>query len=861
MKRRRIIWGAVAIGGTVVIILAMAGVFAPEAPKEPPKERVPDPGPVADDKATGVVKDFRMTGPEWSLNAPEAVQEADGSTRLKEPTFSVTRAMDKGEQRIVVNAREGRMINQPQERRELSGGVKVDFSGVYNGSLTTQSMTVDPTLGTGRTPDRMEMVLNTDNGRHVLTGEGVELDQKQRTVKVAKNVTAVIAAPMVIISSGAPKTEPPPKPPPVEITCDGPASADGFERAVHLQKTVAMRQGKDELHADKVNLFFAQTKSDGKPQGESLEGDVELERFEAEGNVRFKTTVVEGSGTRLVRTRINEQALLEGAPAVVRQGGSRIEAGRIDMDTAKVQVDVPMKGALYVVQEGEKPEKMEITWSRQLHFDPSTHEVVFRGDVVLLREGMRTECQTLYARLDAENRRLVSCRAEGDVRLSGTVAAEKGRPAEPVSARGREMTYDAQKDTLRLNGDAFARRGAQEAKGNDIEFGMKDASLRVAGAGTLKARPDGADAKQEIDAAWSGDMQYSRAARKSVLRRDVSISYGTQKLKADEATVRLTEDGRAEGFDATGKVEVAEEGRVLRADRLTAALAADNSLKDATATGHVALLERGGAQAGGRTITADTVKASAGPDRKLRDFDATGHVIVDEGATGNTAPRRLQADRVIAASGPDGAIQSVDATGRVVMTEAQTANSGARVLKADRVVAKVGAGQSLQEFDATGHVVVETDGDAKTGKRTLRSDRVTAKPGKDGRVESLEAVGQVVIDEAPTAGTTGRVVRADRATATVGPDNQLRDVTAQGKRVTLEEQDMRASGQALSWNAATGAGKLTGSPVEVYQGGNRLFGNVVEFSQGKGNIRISGAQRVEATIVGGAGIDLSGKKK
>jgi LPS export ABC transporter protein LptC/lipopolysaccharide transport protein LptA len=805
MKRRRIIWGVAAVLGFLVILLALAGVFAPEGPKEPPPDPAATPTPTMDENRLGVVRDFKTSGANWDLEAPEATLNADESTSLKEPRVSISRRLDDGEQRVAARAAEGRLIRLPQEQMQLSGGVHVDFTGKYNGTLKTPSLVVDPALGAGRTPDPVELTLNTDGGRHLLTGQGVELDQKQRTVKIARNVTASIAVPMLVISAGAEKNAKANQPP-IEVTCDGPAAADGFERAVRLQKNVLFRQGADELRADRANLFFAGDKPAAASSIDSAT-KADLERFEAEGNVRFKTSVVEGSGSRLVRTRSNDQVLLEGAPAVVRQGGSRIEAERIDLDTARTQVDVPMKGALQVVQEGERPERMDITWSRLLHFDPAAHEVTFRGDVRLKRDGMQIDCQALNAKLDENNRTMVACRAEGDVRLSGAVPAAKGAPPEPISARAREMNYDARKESLRLLGDAVALRGPQEARGNDIEFGLKDSSLRVLGPGTLKARAEGPQPAAPIEAAWSGDMQYSREARKAILRRDVAVAYGAQKLKADEATVRLAEDGRATGFDAAGKVEIIEKGRVLRADRLAAALGPDNSLRDATATGQVRLVE-----SGGRTLTADSVKAAAGPEGALRDFDAAGRVLITEPADGKSPPRTLQADRVLVKVGPENA---------------------------------------LQEFDATGRVVIEDAGGLRNGGRTLRSDRVRSKLGKTGALEGFDALGQVVIEESAPIEKGGRIARAERLSALLGPDNQLRSVTASGRRVTLEEQRIRAVGQTLAWDTASGAGKLTGSPVEVYQGENRLFGDVVEFSRGQGNIRIRAAQRVEATLMGG----------
>ncbi len=888
MKRRRLLWGLLAIAGVLVLILALAGVFAPEARREPTVDRPLDREPITDDKTLGVLRDFQTAGTDWTLKAPEAVVNRDETTSLTNPEVHVVRTLDRGEQRVVARASRGLLIRQPQEQMNLSGGVKADLSGLYTGTISAPSMAVDLALGTGRSSDRVEIVLRTDEGSHSLAGTGVDLDPRQRTLRIARDIAAAILAPSRVIS--ARETSGTSRPvPPIEITCAGPAAADGFERAVRLQNAVHFRQGSDELQADRVNLFFSQEKT-AAPRTSALEGRTDIERFEAEGNVRFKTSVAEGGGARLVRTRLNDQVTLEGAPATVRQGGSRITSERMDLDTARTCVDVPGKGALEAVQEGENPDRIEVSWGRMMHFDAATHDVAFRGEVRLKRQGLQIDCQSLNARLDKDNRRLLSCRAEGDVRISGLASVEKERPAEPVTARSRELLYDAQKDSLRLLGDAVARRGAQEVRGNDIEFGLKDAALRVAGAGTLKAQAPEGDNRPALEAGWSGDMAYSRADGKARLRRGVSIAQGAQTLKADDVEVRLTEDGRAQGLAATGNVEIVEEGRLLRAERLTARFGAENALEEVVATGRVSLVERGGASAPGRTLTADKVAArlgggkslqdfeatgrvqieetapgaparrlradrvlaKSGPDRTLQSFDALGGVTIEEGAPGTKDTRLLRADRVLAKTGADGTLQSFDALGKVTITEGAPGTREARLLHADRVIARIGSRQTLQEFDAIGRVSIDDAGGSRAAGRTLRADRVLSRLGSAGTLEGFDASGNVVIEEGESLEKGGRVVRAERLTALLGPENQLRRVTAQGRRVSLEESRVRAVGRTLVWDAAADAGTLTGSPVEVYQDGNRLFGEVVEFSRGQGSVRIRAPRRVEALIVGGA---------
>ena len=210
--------------------------------------------------------------------------------------------------------------------------------------------------------------------------------------------------------------------PVTKIECRGPATADGFKRTVDLKGDVHVRQGENTLRADHVEVQFA-------------ENSRAPERFVAEGAVTFKAADAEGSCDRLERSALEDQLLLDGQPARVHRGPNEIEAARIELSGQKGVIVVPVPGNLRLAAEpaqagkaAQPAEPIDVKWSRTLRLDPDEHRALFLGDVRFARGDQTIECQTLSVKLDPENRQILECKADTDVRVAAKLQGAAGPP-------------------------------------------------------------------------------------------------------------------------------------------------------------------------------------------------------------------------------------------------------------------------------------------------------------------------------------------------------------------------------------------------------------------------------------------------
>lgn len=718
MNIRRTIFGGIVLGGMLIILLALLGVFSPREGRKQPLGTPPT--AVAGEGVKITADKIEVPGENWTLKASRFESVEGRGVVLQEPAFEMKRPAAGGEQRLTVTADEGTSTSEQYKHVKMTGHVRAEFKGEDDAVLTTEAVELEPGEGTGHTASEVQVVVDTREGRQTLTGRGGEFIQKQRTVTLLEDIRmdlvgggGLFASPEIAPAKGA--SQPPAAP--TRITCKGPAHADGFRRTVELKNEVLIRQGENELRADRAEVTFAE--KGRAPQ-----------RLVAEGNIRFKTAEATGRGDRLVRLPLEDQLLLEGNPAAIQQGASEIRAPKVELNGRQTGLLVPVAGDLKFVpaKEDAASGPMTVRWARLLNFDPAAHRASFRGDVRLIRGDQTVDCQSLDVRFSPDNRQVLECRAEGRVNVQ--VRTEKGL----VVAQAKEMNYVLDKDLITLSGNAVVQQEEQVIRGERIEVSQKEA-ITVAGAGTLESKPAAGQTREPITISWSGDMQFSRAAGAAAFRRDVLLTYS---------------------------------GQTLRADGLTAKLGADQTIEG---------------------------------------FEAVGHAVVEQAAASAREPRTLKADKITAVLGAGSKLQRLVAAGHAAVDE-RTAQ-GARSLRGDRIVAFVEGAGAPNAFEATGHVVLlETGGKG----RTLKAEKVTARAGTENKLESFEAVGRLV---------------------------------------TLEEEGRLGKGTRLTWDMKQDLGVMTGRPVELQQGGNRLFGERIEFSQGRGLVKVTGERRVEAVLVPG----------
>jgi lipopolysaccharide transport protein LptA len=692
MKLRRSLLAFVVLAGFLVLLLGVTGVLSPKK-QEPVVSKTGGQGPARNED---IIEDFEIKADTWFLKADQARPKEGGGMNLVRPSLEVKQTGAGGEERLTVQASEGTLQTEPEKRVHMSGGVRIEFIGEEKIVLTTPSVELEPDQATGRTADEIEMVADAKEGRQHIRGKGAEFTSKQRLIVISENIRmelsggggglfpqaagspgAPAAAPALRSSAAAAGEEEPVTKPVTKIECRGPATADGFKRTVELKGDVRMQQGENTLRADRLEVQFA---------GNSRAP----ERFVAEGAVTFEASGAEGACDRLARSAVEDQLLLEGKPARVHRGANEIEAARIELSGQNVIV-VPVAGSLQIAGEdaarpatstaGKPAEGASVKWSRMLRLDPNEHQALFLGDVRFTRGDQTIECQTLSVKLDSENRRILECKADTDVRLAARMQGQGGAGPESVTAQAKDLAYDPQKDSAVLSGGAALQQGQRTIRGERIEIHPKDAEIAVAGAGALEGR---AEADSEgFNILWGREMRFSRATQSALFQGGVGLKYGGDTLRAENVTARLSENA-LKGFEAEGGVD---------------------------------LDQTGGAEKSGRTLKADRLSAEIGADRKLRRLDAFGRVTIREEVEAEHLTRTLTADRVVSAMDEKTKLQGYEAIGHVTLRE-DAGPAGIRTMRADRVNAKVGAENQLATFEAVGRpVIVEEEGRVAYGDR------------------------------------------------------------------------------------------------------------------------------------------------
>ena len=677
MKLRRTLLAVVVLAGFLVLFLGVTGVLSSKR-QEPAASKAAGPNPA---RKEDTIDDFSISDPTgaWLLKADQARPREGGGYQLIKPSLEVKQTGAAGPERLTVQASEGTLQMEPEKSVRMSGGVRIEYAGAEQIVLTAPTLEVKPDQATGRTADEVEMVVDAKEGRQRIWGKGADIAVKQRRIVIFENIRMELSGaggsifPQPAGATGEPSSAGKPAEAPVtKIECRGPATADGFTRTVELKGDVRVQQGESALRADRVEVQFAET---GRTP----------ERVAAEGAVTFKASGADGDCDSLTRSAAEDTLVLEGKPARVHRGVNEIEATRIELSGQNV-IEAPVPGSLSLKlageQAGQPAEALAVNWSRMLRLDLNEHQALFLGDVHFAGGDRTIECQTLTVKLDSENKRIVECKADTDVRLAARMQGAAG--PESVTARARELAYDPAKDSLVLTGGATVQQARRMIRGERIEIHPADAAIAVAGAGELEDQAE--KGSEGFSILWERAMRFSRATQSAVFEGGVSLKYGGDTLRAESLTAQLSENA-LKGFEAKGGVDLAQ------------AVSAGSKSES--------------------TLKADNLSAVIGADRKPRRLDASGHVTIREEVKAEHLTRTLTADRVVSATDEKTGLQGYEATGHVVVSE-EAESAGVRTMRADRMVAEVDAENQWKTFEATGRSVsVEEEG------RVARGDRLT----------------------------------------------------------------------------------------------------------------------------------------
>ena len=787
MSVRRNLFGLIVLGGALILLLALSGIFSPSATKSPPPpefdEDAPAPASSKGDDGKGLTDiaikgtAFRVEDKDWVLTSPEATFEPGKGASLVKPRLEYTRRTGDRVERIIASAGLGRYegsIEGGGERRvSMSDNVRAEYVGDTKAVLETDSISVDLDTLVVSTKARIAFAAQSVEGNQAMTGVGATLELRKRAVRIEKDISVELTGGAALFDAREPRDEKPEaeKPPVTRAVCAGPVVGDGFKRTVTLHGGVSVTQGENVLKAGVIQVLF----------GEKAD---EPQRLTAAGHVRLKAAGAEAECDELVRSTIDDQIVLTGKPAVASYGANRITAEKIAISAAGDEVVVPVPGKLRLVQPAtatEPERRVAIAWRSSLRFDRNAQKAVVRGDVNFEYAGQDVSCRTLTVQLDESGKNLVEARAEEDVRVEADLSAllppddpEREKLEGTVSASARELTYGMEAQELVLSGKAVLDYTGQRLSGERIVLSRADSTIRVVGPGELRAVQGEGKEAEPLTVAWQGGMRSGQTDRKVVFDRDVVLTH---------------------------------RGRALQADKMTAELGENNTLSSFTAEGRVH-----GVEAEGTTFAAKTVKAELGEGNVIESLIAEGGVTLEKEEVW-----RVTAEKMKAGIGEGNEFESVFAEGKVSVTEAE-----GRALKADRVEVKLAEGKRIESLNASGSVEIQVEG------------------------------GQLTQDFLGSSGLKGGpvVLKADTVKAAMdetSEKNAMKQFDAAG-HVVIEGDEVRATGDALAWDAAGEEGVLTGKPVVFERGPQRLIGERVEFSGKDDRIRVTGRERVTADI-------------
>lgn len=656
MKLRRAIPAIIVLAGILMLLLGILGVFSSSPRLKPsPATEGSDTGSLGTQMQI-VSRGFRVEDEGWSLYADEARTAAGEDLELVGPLLHFTQPGKEGADEVEVSADRGKYVKQPEQRVSMSGNVRVQAKGNTDALLKAESLEVEPESNSGRSDGMVAIEYAMEEGIQKAQGRGVEFKFEDRVVVIQNDIRMeIVGHSMLPDSSESGAT------PITLLTCDGPARADGFKRSVEFRNNVVLRQGDNSLRSDLLTVEMA--------------ADTQaLERFVAEGNIQIQAQGAEGNAEKLSRTAMDDLIVLEGSPASLKQGGGRIQAYRIEMALTDSAILVPGEGSLEFASENPEEPPVNISWNRMLRFSSEKHEALFSGDVRFVRGEQSIDCQRLVVKLDSENKGIVQCRADDDVRLAARVGERV------ADASGDSLIYDPS-GRIALVGHAEVNLTEGKITGDRIEFDQPNQSIRVIGAGKLEGKPATAET-QAISASWSGGMSFASASRVFTFERDVLLDSGGRILRAGRVVGTMNEDKVLTGFSAFDDVDLREKlpdgaERLMSAAEINTEMGEDGKPKTMIAMGN-ARIEQRPLEGKPMSLEADMIRAAM-RENSLEKLNADGNVVVTGSQEGSDYV--MHADALQAEVDTDGVISEFEATGRrVTIQQSEGLAEGSRLV-------------------------------------------------------------------------------------------------------------------------------------------------------------------------------------
>ena len=811
MKVRRLILGSSVIACLVVLILGMTGVFtltgyeSGEGP-DGTEEGVTDVSKTR--QAHAVMKGFeakgeRPSGDKWVLRAPRAEGSPETGMKLFEPKLEITRKTEDLERRVKIVSDRGTYREKKKKYVEMFGNVRLDYSGKAG-----EAGPAEP--GAAAKPEKADLAAGRQDATLLTDSLAIDLDdgtgrtdadvEVTATTKEGRHVLTGTGAEFVLKDRVAQVFK--------NIRVEGSGGTLIFTPSVGEAKTPAAPAKtivtcKGPCTADGFKRTIVLENDVVIVQGEdelralkvvalASETDRTYDRITASGNVRFKVAGSEGTCDRLTHIAAEDLVIVEGSAASIRQEASEIRTRRLEMHARGDRLFAPVEGRLTLTPPAKKAGKRE------------------------------TPVVVEWSRSMRFHRAQHNAVFRGDIRFA-------------------HMGQTIQCQVLNVKFDEKLRDVVEVRAQEDVRVDGRIEDLLPPKAGKPK--------ETGPISARAGEMVYLPAKQRLVLSEKAELNYSGQimrgghiEIRGADAQIRVTGPGSLQ----TEKTTTPEKEVAPVTVAWTGEMQFSRASQKAVFRRDVKMVS-GGKTAAARD-EAQTIECQALTVMFDKNLEELEEVRAQEDVRLSGQLEKLAAGK----DRPDGERSPIKAScNRMRFRPADESAVFVGDVTLD-YAGQVMRGQHIEIEGATGIVRAKGAGSLDAQQATEQGkERLNVTWG--GRMQFDRSSGRAVFRHDVAVAYGKRKLRADTLTAKVGKANSLEGIEAEGDTI-LEEGESIARGDRLVWNMEKDLAKLTGSPAELEQGDQILFGNTIEFRGKMGRVRITSDYRVEGRIKGSRGL-------
>lgn len=350
------------------------------------------------------------------------------------------------------------------------------------------------------------------------------------------------------------------------IRSSGELVFENREKQITFYDNVRASKGKSTIFSDKFSVIF-----------DSNMGEVS--KIKASGNILASDGTKTAKGESLIWDAEKGIATLEDEPiAEFYDDKLSVTASKIMFFKNENEVNIPVGGQLVTKAEkeskknknmksklspassGERSTREDITinWKKSMTFQQDNNLVIFEGDVITGKEGMKLYCGRLEVLLDDESGSMQRMEATEDVHF---IQKKDDTLSE---ARGSKLIWSTSDNFIELYGDPLAsvKDGQMHLSAPKILFSEEEKDLFAEGKGNLLIKSYSKKEKitEFIDISWNRKMVHSDKNKTANFYENVVVNKGGEKLNCDRLDVIFHGKSKVKKIIALGNVYILSSG-------------------------------------------------------------------------------------------------------------------------------------------------------------------------------------------------------------------------------------------------------------------------------------------------------------